>query len=359
MAAEERDHVSHLIDTAAAGEDERNELRLLVLHNVNRHEVLSEIDSLAPEEKRHVFDRCVQLLTSDRALPSKELGFLKDLRRRCGIGWWRFHKLMWRLRFKRRIVLLAAASIVAVVLVPLLVPPADDGAPPQGSSTGLEIMLAPIPMGTVELAPEDLYQLVRRSVVTVNVEINGAPHGNGSGSVIGADRHGQLYVLTNKHVVFHRTEPDQALTFTAELESGVQLPTVLDFYSRGSDLAVLVVPGLTGWAVPLPVLPGNRLQVGQRVYAVGSPLGLDHTFTAGLISALRPENIQTDATVHSGSSGGPLLDAGGAVCGVITSTHQHKDMSFALYGDAVFAMLEERRAFNAGVSRSVTSRPDL
>jgi S1-C subfamily serine protease len=149
------------------------------------------------------------------------------------------------------------------------------------------------------------------------------------------------------------------LTFAAQLESGVQLPTVLDFYSRGSDLALLVVPGLTGWAAPLPVIPGNRLRVGQRVYAVGSPLGLDHTFTSGVVSALRPETIQTDATVHSGSSGGPLLDAGGAVCGVITSTHKHKDMSFALYGDAVFALLEERRAFNAGVSKAVKPRPDL
>ncbi len=68
MAVAERDHVSHLIDTVAMDEDERNELRRLVLHDVNRHEVLAEIDRLEEADKHHVFDRCVQLLTSDRRL---------------------------------------------------------------------------------------------------------------------------------------------------------------------------------------------------------------------------------------------------------------------------------------------------
>jgi serine protease Do len=95
------------------------------------------------------------------------------------------------------------------------------------------------------------------------------------------------------------------------------------------------------------------------VYAVGSPLGLDHTFTSGVISALRPDHIQTDATVHSGSSGGPLLDASGAVCGVITTTHLHKDVSFALYGDAVLAMFYERFQIKTGGPTGEQTEPAL
>jgi S1-C subfamily serine protease len=95
------------------------------------------------------------------------------------------------------------------------------------------------------------------------------------------------------------------------------------------------------------------------VYAVGSPLGLDHTFTSGVISALRSDSIQTDATVHSGSSGGPLLDAGGAICGVITTTHLHKDVSFALYGDTVLAMFEERWRVKTGGSSGEQTGPSL
>jgi len=71
-------------------------------------------------------------------------------------------------------------------------------------------------------------------------------------------------------------------------------------------------------------------------------MGLDHTFTSGVISALRPDSIQTDATVYFGSSGGPLVDGSGALCGVITTTHSHKDISFAIYADAVLDLLVER-----------------
>jgi len=342
MAVAERDHVSHLIDTVAKDENERNELRRLVLHDVNRHEVLAEIDRLEEADKRHVFDRGVQLLTSDRKIRRKEIGFLRVLRRRCGIGFWRFQKLMWRLTARRRIALVMVFVAVVVVALLIVSPSGDEGRPPVELAGFHEIMIPPPPQGEIELGPEDLYQLVRTSVVTVNVEINEYPHGNGSGSVIGVDGLGQLYVLTNRHVVVHNLTEDQTIGFSVELESGVLLPAALEFYSRGADLALLVVPGLTGWARPLPILSRSGLRVGQQVYAVGSPLGLDHTFTSGVISALRPDSIQTDATVHSGSSGGPLLDAGGAICGVITTTHMHKDVSFALYGDAVLAMFKER-----------------
>jgi S1-C subfamily serine protease len=98
------------------------------------------------------------------------------------------------------------------------------------------------------------------------------------------------------------------------------------------------------WAEPLPVVPRRQLRVGQRVFAVGSPIGLRHSFTSGVISALRGDHIQTDATVHQGSSGGPLIDDSGGVCGIVTQTHSAKDFTFAIYADTVLELLEERRA---------------
>jgi 2-alkenal reductase len=170
--------------------------------------------------------------------------------------------------------------------------------------------------------------------------------------VIGVDEAGQLYVLTNRHVVYHELTEGQHLSFDVELEAGVRIPAVLDYYSRSHDLALLVIPGITGWALPVPLLPRHQLRVGQHVYAVGSPIGLDDSFTSGVISALRAEHIQTDATVHLGSSGGPLFDASGMMCGVVTTTHQQKDLSFALYADFVFELLADRMATR---SSAVTS----
>jgi len=64
-------------------------------------------------------------------------------------------------------------------------------------------------------------------------------------------------------------------------------------------------------------------------------------------SGVRGGYIQTDATVHQGSSGGPLLDASGGVCGVVTQTHEAKDISFAIYADTILDVLEERHAATA------------
>jgi hypothetical protein len=344
MAAPERDHVSHIIDSIATSETTRDEFRRLALHGVNRHELWTEIDRLDETDKLHLFDRCVELLTSDRRVRRKELRFLGELRRHCDIGLWRFQRVVWRLaRMRRWLLVLAGVSVlVAVYATMQLTAGREQSVPPTELPQHFAIALPRVPALRQDLAPEALFQQVRRSVVAVNVTIDGTHHGHGSGLVIGVDQSGQLYVLTNRHVVFHMLHQAQVLSFDIELEGGVRLPGLLDFYSRIHDLAVLVVPGITGWALPVPLLPKDQLRVGQQVYAVGSPIGLHDSFTSGVISALRSDFIQTDATVHAGSSGGPLFDATGMVCGVITTTHQHKDLSFAVYADAVFDMLTER-----------------
>lgn len=350
MAAAERDHLSHLIDNIATSEENREDLRRLALHDINRHELWSDIEGLSRDEKLHLFDRCVSCLTSDRRVKRSELRFLNQLRKRCGIGFWRFQRFVWRLTRVRwlLLILLVALVIAAIAIVANRTSVDVELLPPTELAEYRAVSLPRAPEQRRLLDPETLFQQVRRSVVTVNVTIDDTRHGHGSGTVIAADEAGQLYVLTNRHVIYHELLGGRQLTFDIELEGGVRLPAILDFYSRSQDLALLVVPGIAGWALPIPLLSKEHLRVGQQVYAIGSPIGLDDSFTSGVISALRAEYIQTDATVHSGSSGGPLFDASGLVCGVITTTHQQKDFSFAIYADLVFEMLAERRARKGG-----------
>lgn len=222
--------------------------------------------------------------------------------------------------------------------------------PPIELAVHPEILLPQSPAGAPALTAEALYEAIRHSVVKVNVLIDQAVVGHGSGAVLGIDRNGWLYVLTNRHVVYHEVAQPHLVSFEVELENRVQLPAVLDFYSRDHDLAVVVVPGLGGWGLPVPLRMCSDLVVGEEVFALGNPIGLDHTFTSGVISALRGDMVQTDATVHSGSSGGPLFDHHGRVCGIVTISHKEKDFSFALCGETVLDMLDERSAVDPGLA---------
>lgn len=142
--------------------------------------------------------------------------------------------------------------------------------------------------------------------------------GGGSASVLSADG----YLLTSAHVV------DGATAVTASFGDGTE--TALDIAGSDplSDLAVLRARG----EVPAPVEHGDAasLQVGQLVVALGNPLGLSGSVTAGIVSALGrslptrrgrvvDEVIQTDAALNPGNSGGVLADSHGLMVGVNTA----------------------------------------
>src|SRR5262249_34991826 len=102
--------------------------------------------------------------------------------------------------------------------------------------------------------------------------------------------------------------------------------------SPDHDLAVLHIDAGEAELVPSPIGRSADLQVGQLAYAIGSPFGLDHTLTWGIISAIdrqirsvsdRPLKnvIQTDAAINPGNSGGPLLDSAGRLIGVNTAIY--------------------------------------
>jgi S1-C subfamily serine protease len=161
---------------------------------------------------------------------------------------------------------------------------------------------------------------VRRDYWTRNVmEI---PQGSGSGFVWDKDGH----IVTNFHVIkdgqrAQVTLSDQT-TWEAEIIGA----------APEKDLAVLKIDAPATRLFPIHIGSSVDLRVGQFVYAIGNPFGLDHSLTTGVISALGREieslaglpirgAIQTDAAINPGNSGGPLLDSSGELIGVNTQIY--------------------------------------
>ncbi|MDZ4687600.1 MAG: trypsin-like peptidase domain-containing protein [Planctomycetaceae bacterium] len=147
------------------------------------------------------------------------------------------------------------------------------------------------------------------------------PEGTGSGFVWDEAGH----IVTNYHVI----ASGNAAMVT--LSDNTSLTAKLVGVEPDKDLAVLKVEAPIGTLRPIPVGTSADLQVGQRVFAIGNPFGLDQTLTTGIISGLGREIpseqglrtidgvIQIDAAVNPGNSGGPLLDSAGRLIGVNTA----------------------------------------
>jgi S1-C subfamily serine protease len=142
--------------------------------------------------------------------------------------------------------------------------------------------------------------------------------GSGSGIIVDAQRG---IVITNLHVI------QDAHKIEISLVTGQTLRAKLLGMDEAFDVAVLQLidppPGL----VSLPFADSYRIEVGQRVLAIGNPFGLDRTLTAGIISSvnrtvkgakgrLMRGLVQTDAAINPGNSGGPLLDMEGRLIGM-------------------------------------------
>jgi S1-C subfamily serine protease len=140
--------------------------------------------------------------------------------------------------------------------------------------------------------------------------------GQGSGFILNKDG----LILTNNHVI------DNAQRVEVMLSDKHKYKATVMGVDKNHDLALLKIdaPNL----VPAVLSESNGLVVGQRVYAIGNPFGLQGTMTRGIISSIRsirgPNNnpiedaIQTDAAVNPGNSGGPLLNSRGEVIGITT-----------------------------------------
>jgi S1-C subfamily serine protease len=143
------------------------------------------------------------------------------------------------------------------------------------------------------------------------------PQGTGTGILWDQDGH----VVTNFHVI----QGADAAQVTLANHSTWKARLVGAYPDK--DLAVLYVDAPKDQLRPIPIGSSADLQVGQRVFAIGNPFGLDQSLTTGVISALgreiesvtrRPikDVIQTDAAINPGNSGGPLLDSAGRLIGL-------------------------------------------
>jgi len=168
------------------------------------------------------------------------------------------------------------------------------------------------------------------------------PHGAGSGFFIREDG----YLLTNNHVV------EGAAEIQVSLEDGRRFTARVVGRDAPTDVALLKVEA-PGERFPVaPLGESARLQAGEWVVAIGNPMGLSHTVTAGIVSAthrgdVHPDGrvryadfIQTDASINPGNSGGPLFNTRGEVIGINTAINAAaQGIGFAIPVDMVKKLL--------------------
>jgi putative serine protease PepD len=191
----------------------------------------------------------------------------------------------------------------------------------HGSSTSAATAAAPATSGSTravsnnDSTAKQVYDGAKESVAFISSQLAQGT-ATGSGFVVTSDGK----IVTNEHVV------DGAQKVTVKLgAAGKEYPAQVLAADASKDLALLKIDasGLKA----LPFGDSKSLQVGDNVYAIGNPFGLDNTLTSGIVSALgrdiqAPDGtpiagaIQTDAALNPGNSGGALLDADGKVVGV-------------------------------------------
>jgi S1-C subfamily serine protease len=229
-------------------------------------------------------------------------------------------------RRRLRAVLLGALSLALLGMLLNLVPRAD------GATAQPRAVTPRGPLAADEKATIRLFENSRNSVVYITTraqvrdfwsrDIFSVPRGTGSGFIWDESGH----VVTNYHVIENASEA------TVRLANGKDYPATLVGASQLHDIAVLKIRVSQKFSPPLPIGTSHDLKVGQDVYAIGNPFGLDWTLTNGIVSALdrslTEENgntvehlIQTNAAINPGNSGGPLLDSAGRLIGINTAIY--------------------------------------
>lgn len=198
---------------------------------------------------------------------------------------------------------------------------------------------------------EDIYTIASPSVVMLYS--NDAKAGSqGSGVVI---ERGE--VITNCHVIIGKT---------VVIGEGKQYPAKVHYADKVRDLCQLTVAGLPNPAVRIAK---DAPRIGQKVYAIGNPKGLDRTLSDGLISSIREMEegypmLQISAPITFGSSGGGLFNENGEMAGITTKGYSAANLNFALPASLIPALAATSRVAPAPRSEAVaelanTIRPAL
>lgn len=169
--------------------------------------------------------------------------------------------------------------------------------------------------------PSVVYITTTRRVLNLwTRNVTEVPRGTGSGFIWDDKGH----VVTNYHVI------EGVQSAHVRLRDQRSYDAVIVGASPEHDLAVLRIDVPVSMPTPVPIGTSHDLRVGQKVFAIGNPFGLDYTLTTGVISALdrsiQDEDgrniehlIQTDAAINPGNSGGPLIDSAGRLIGINTA----------------------------------------
>lgn len=205
------------------------------------------------------------------------------------------------------------------------------------------VALKDSPLAELSRAYQLISQRVGPSVVHINVAVPARAaeeslgpfasfhesRGQGSGVIVDRDGH----IVTNQHVI------DGAESITVSMGDGRKLRAMVVGVDPLTDLAVLRVPADN--LIPADWGSSDELEVGSLVFAVGSPFGLEHSVTSGIVSAKNRSGkagrtyqdfLQTDAAVNPGNSGGPLFDVSGRLVGINTAIvgESYRGVSFAI-----------------------------
>jgi S1-C subfamily serine protease len=221
----------------------------------------------------------------------------------------------------------------------------------QNQSYSLTSNPAPAPRTDGEEQTIRVYKKANQTVVNVSTRgfVQGlfgvtAQEGSGSGVIVDAER---ALVVTNFHVVEQAAAVGQVVV---TLSDGQSYRTALVGKDPDNDIALLQIQDPPSSLVAVEFGDSSSLEVGQRVFAIGNPFGLNRTLTEGIISALErslttesgrevQNVIQTDAAINPGNSGGPLLDALGRLIGIntaiVSNTGQSAGIGFAIPANIV------------------------
>ena len=221
-------------------------------------------------------------------------------------------------RFRRGLLVAVAALTVAGgagsgAVAALLVHPTSVAA--ATATTPTSVVTTSVSSATAE----SVYAQVSPGVVTIT-SVMGNGQAIGSGIVL--DTKGDI--LTNAHVIAG------AQQMQVTLSSGQTVPATLVGSNSGADLAVIRISVPASSLHPVTLGNSGGVQVGDTVYAIGSPFGLSGTLTEGIVSNLSQGGavstgaslsglIQTDAAINPGNSGGPLVNTAGQVIGINNS----------------------------------------
>ncbi len=193
-----------------------------------------------------------------------------------------------------------------------------------------------------------VYQKAVPAVVTI-----AAGNGSGSGSIVSPEG----LILTNEHVIRGARQGQ----VTVKTSTGKQYRGQVIAVDRTNDLALIRLNTRDRFPT-IPLASADGIRVGQQVFAIGSPYGLSGTLTTGILSRIDGDgDLQTDAALNPGNSGGPLLNSRGELIGVnkaiLRTRGGNTGIGFATSALIAQNFIQQNRSRSTPSNSSVVQRP--